>query len=54
MAAVLVHFSGNIIGAIFTKTDCLALLELIGLNLVVLVLIARFGLSLDLTKQNEA
>lgn len=54
MAAVLVHFSGNIIGAIFTKTDRLALLELIGLILVAVVLIARFGLSLGLTKQNEA
>jgi len=53
MAAVLVHFSGNIIGALVTKTDRLALLELIGLILVAVVLIVRFGLSLDLVNQNE-
>ena len=46
MAAVLVHFSGNIIGALVTKTDQLALLELIGLILVAVVLIAKFGFSL--------
>jgi len=54
MAAVLVHFSGNIIGALVTKTDRLALLELIGLILVAVVLIGRFGLSLDLVNQNES
>jgi len=53
MAAVLVHFSGNIVGALVTKTDHLALLELIGLILVAVVLIVRFGLSLDLVNQNE-
>jgi len=53
MAAVLVHFSGNIVGAIFTKTDQLALLELIGLILVATILAARFGPSLGLEDQSK-
>lgn len=54
MAAVLVHFSGNIIGALVPKTDRLALLELIGLILVAVVLIVRYGSSLDLVNQDES
>lgn len=47
LSAVLVHFSGNIIGAIFTKTDRLALFELIGLIFVAIFLVVRFGSSLE-------
>ena len=47
LAAVLVHFSGNIIGAILLKTDRLAFIELLILTVAALVLIARFGVDLD-------
>lgn len=50
LSAVLVHFSGNIIGAILTKTDRLALLELVGLTLIALILAARSGKELGLTR----
>ena len=46
LSAVFVHFSGNIIGAILTKTDQLALFELIGLTLVAIILAARYGSTL--------
>lgn len=46
LSAVLVHFSGNIIGAILTKTDQLAFLELLGLTLVAVLIITRFGANL--------
>ena len=47
LSAALVHFSGNIIGAVLTKTDRLALLELIGLTLVVIILVTRSGVALE-------
>jgi membrane protease YdiL (CAAX protease family) len=46
LSAVFVHFSGNMVGAILAKTDRLALLELIGLTLAAIVLVARFGVTL--------
>jgi len=46
LSAALVHFSGNIIGAILTKTDQLAFLELLGLTIVAVFIIARFGVNL--------
>ena len=53
MAAVLVHFSGNLVGAIFTKADRLALFELIGLILIAIALIVRYGFPLGLENQKE-
>jgi membrane protease YdiL (CAAX protease family) len=47
LSAVFVHFAGNMIGAILAKTDRLALLELIGLTLVALILVARSGVALE-------
>lgn len=47
LSAVFVHFAGNMIGAILAKTDRLALLELIGLTLVALILVARSGGTLE-------
>jgi len=46
LSAALVHFSGNIIGAILTKTDQLAFLELLGLTVAAVFIIARFGIDL--------
>ena len=46
LSAALVHFSGNIIGAILTKTDQLAFLELLGLTIAAVFIIARFGVDL--------
>ena len=46
LSAVFVHFSGNIIGAIVTKTDQLAFLELIALTLVVIILVRKYGVAL--------
>ena len=47
LSAALVHFSGNIIGAILTKTDQLAFLELLGLTIVAVFIIARSGVNLN-------
>jgi len=49
LSAAIVHFSGNIIGAILTKTDQLAFIELIGLTIAALFIIARYGVNLGLT-----
>jgi membrane protease YdiL (CAAX protease family) len=46
LSAVFVHFSGNMVGALLAKTDRLALLELVGLILVAILLIARSGVGL--------
>lgn len=46
LSAALVHFSGNIIGAVLTKTDQLAFLELLGLTIVAVFIIGRFGVDL--------
>lgn len=46
LSAVFVHFSGNIIGAILTKSDQLAFIELIFLTLVAILIFARNGFSL--------
>ncbi len=57
LSAVFVHFSGNIIGAILTKSDGLALLELIGLTLVAIILVAISGVSLgnhDLSRNSAS
>ena len=53
LSAALVHFSGNIIGAIFTKTDRLAFLELLGLTIVAALIIARFGVNLKFDQGNN-
>lgn len=57
LSAVFVHFSGNMIGAIVTKTDGPALLELIGLTLVAIILVAISGVSLgnhDISKNSAS
>jgi hypothetical protein len=46
LAAVFVHFSGNIIGAIVTKTEQLALFELLLLTIATIFIIARYGVNL--------
>ena len=46
LSAALVHFSGNIVGAILVKTDQLAFLELLGLIIVAVFIIIRFGVHL--------
>lgn len=46
LSAALVHFSGNIIGALLTKTDRFALIELVGLSIVATVLVLRLGADL--------
>lgn len=53
LSAVLVHFSGNIIGAIITKSNRLALLELIGLSLIASIIVIMFGHSLSHIKKDE-
>ena len=53
LSAVLVHFSGNIIGAILTKTDRLAFLELLGLTLVAIIIVARAGANLENERRNN-
>lgn len=53
LSAVLVHFSGNMIGAILTKTDRLAFLELIGLTLVASLIVARAGANLENERRNN-
>jgi len=46
LSAAFVHFSGNIIGAILTKTDQLALIELLCLIAAALIIIALNGVNL--------
>ncbi|HSG45248.1 MAG TPA: type II CAAX endopeptidase family protein [Anaerolineales bacterium] len=46
LSAAIVHFSGNIIGAILTKTDQLAFIELIGLTVAAIMITARYGVNL--------
>jgi membrane protease YdiL (CAAX protease family) len=46
LSAAIVHFSGNIIGAILTKTDQLAFIELIGLTMAAIIITARYGMNL--------
>ena len=53
LSAVLVHFSGNMIGAILTKTDRLAFLELLGLTLVAIIIVARAGANLENERRNN-
>jgi len=58
LSAAFVHFSGNIIGAILTKTDRLAFFELLGLTMTAIFVIARYGVnlgsSIDSIKQSLA
>lgn len=54
LSAVLVHFSGNIVGAVVAKSDRLALLELIGLAIVASLLIARTGTDLGNVSQSHS
>lgn len=44
LSAALMHFSGNIVGALLVKSSRLALIELAGLTLVAIVIIAMTGL----------
>ena len=53
LSAVLVHFSGNMIGAMLTKTDRLAFLELLGLTLVAIIIVARAGANLENERRNN-
>lgn len=46
LAAVLVHFTGNLCGALLDKSDRVAALELVGLVLAAAVVIAREGAAL--------
>ena len=46
LAAAFVHFSGNIIGAIVTKTEQLALFELLLLTIAAFLIIVRYGVHL--------
>ena len=46
LAAAFVHFSGNIIGAIVTKTEQLALFELLLLTIAAFLIIVRYGVNL--------
>ena len=53
LSAVFVHFSGNILGAILSKTNQLAFFELIGLTLVAGLIIARSGVELGSRPEPE-
>jgi membrane protease YdiL (CAAX protease family) len=43
LAAAFVHFSGNILGALFLKTDRVAGLELVLLTITAVILVMRYG-----------
>ncbi|MEM7133610.1 MAG: CPBP family intramembrane glutamic endopeptidase [Chloroflexota bacterium] len=53
LAAVLVHFSGNMVGALIIKSPQLAFYELLGLLLVALLLTVRTGPSLKNSRVTE-
>lgn len=53
LAVVLVHFSGNIVGALLVKTTQLALFELIGLTLAAVALVVTTGSGLGAAQATD-